>query len=241
MSQTNQPNPADEPNQPSQPTKPRQSSRSSLRTLGIVGLVVIAILSLAFAGYTAQNPRVTTVTQQQLLTNTQSLTNTLTVTNTKTATSATTITSTSVSTASIGYGYGYGNGYGYGYNPYYPYYPYPNYQNCGASCPPSSNYLNNYNACNLNNGMGSNKTFQCFGYIYQDSGGCTELAVPMPNPPYYFENPVIHYYGLQNLPSNLPPMGSWVTVTGQWNQGPNTSTSGAACPINYLNVTSIAQ
>ena len=224
MSQTNQPN------QPSQP----RSSRSSVRTLGIVGLVLVTILSLAFAGYIAQNPHVTTVTQQQLLTNTQSLTNTLTVTNTKTATatSATTITSTTVSTTSIGYGYGYGYGY-------YP--GYPNYQNCGASCPPSSSYLNNYNTCNLNNPTGSSSTFQCYGYIYQDSGGCVVLAVPMPNPPYYFENPVTHYYGLHNLPSNSPPMGSWVTVSGQWNQGINTSPSGAACPFNYLNVTAIAQ
>ncbi len=225
MSQTN------DPNQSSQP----QSGRSSLRKFGIVGLVLVAILSLAFAGYTAQTPHITTVTQQQLLTNTQSLTNTLTITNTKITTSATTITSTIVSTTSIGYGDGYGYGYGNGYYPNYPY-----YQDCGASCPPSPSYLNNYNTCNLNSPAGSN-TFQCYGYIFQDSGGCVELAVPMPNPPYYFETPVTHYYGLHNLPSNTPPMGSWVTVTGQWNQGTNTSPSGAACPFNYLNVTSITQ
>jgi hypothetical protein len=173
-----------------------------------------------------------TVTQQQLLTNTQSLTNTLTVTNIKTATSSTTITSTTTSTTSVGYGYGYGYG---------DYPGYPEYQNCGASCPPSSIYVTNYDTCNLNNLAGSNNTFQCFGYIYQDSGGCVVLAVPVPNPPYYFENPVVHYYGLQNLPSNSPHMGSWVTVTGRWNQGINSSASGASCPFNYLNVTSITQ
>jgi len=225
MSQTNQPN----------PTSPApERNRSSLRTIGVVGLILVTILSLAFAGYTAQNPHLMTVTQQQLLTNTQSLTNTLTVTNTKTSTSATTITSTTTSTTSAGYGYGYGYGYGF-----YP--GYPEYQNCGASCPPSSSYITNYDTCNLNNLAGSSNTFQCFGYIYQDSGGCVVLAVPLPNPPYYFENPVVHYYGLHNLPSNSPSMGSWVTVTGRWNQGTNTSTSGASCPFNYLNVTSITQ
>jgi hypothetical protein len=233
MSQTNQPN---QPGNSSQPGQASRPGRSSTRTLGIVGLVLVAILSLGFAGYSALNPQVRTVTQQLLVTNTQSVTNTQTVINTKTATSATTITS--ISTTSVG------NVGGFGYNPYYPYYeqyPYPNYQTCGAYCPPpSSTYLNNYYSCNLNTPAGANGTVQCYGYLYQDSNGCVELVVPISNP-YYFESPVYQYYGLRNLPSNAPAMGTWVIVNGQLNQGSNTGSSGAVCPSNYVNVTSISQ
>jgi len=222
----------------SQTNQPSNAPRSHLRTLGLVGLVLITILSLAYAGYTALNPHVVAVTQQQLVTNTRNLYSTQTVTTASTATSSTTITSTSTSTTTVQYGYGFGYGY-------FPYYPYPSYQNCGNYCPPpSSNYIYNYDSCNLSyasyTSIGSNNTVRCYGYLYQDPSGCTELVVPITNP-YYLESPVYQYYTLHNLPSTFPPMGSWVTVTGQVYQGYSAGPSGAACPLNYINITSITQ
>jgi hypothetical protein len=153
-----------------------------------------------------------------------------------TATTSTTTTSTSTTTVQSAYGFGYG---------YYPYYPYPSYQNCGNYCPPPGvNYPYNYDTCNLSHASytetGSNNTARCYGYLYQDSNGCTVLVVPITNP-YYLESAVYQYFTLHNMPSNAPPMGSWVTVTGQAYQGYTASSSGPACPLNYINITTITQ
>src|SRR5208337_5324428 len=79
LSESDQPNESNpkQSKQPSQPSQPAgqttKGGRSSLSTAGIIGLVLVAILALGFAGYTAMNPHVNTVTQQQFLTNTLSV------------------------------------------------------------------------------------------------------------------------------------------------------------------------
>jgi len=231
--------------QTNQANQPSNAPRSHLRTLGIVGLVLVAILSLGYAGYTSLNPHVATVTQQQLVTNTQNLYSTQTVTTATTTatttTSSTTTTSTSTSTSTTTEQ----SGYGFMYE-FYPPYAYPS-SSCGYYyCPPpgSTYYFSNYDTCNLSyasyNQPSANNTVSCYGYLYQDSAGCTDLVVPITNP-YYLESPVYQYLNLHNMPSNSPPMGSWVTVTGQIYQGYSAGPSGAACPLNYVNVTSITQ
>jgi len=220
----------------SQTNQPTQPSRNTFRTASFVGLVLITILSLAFAGYTVLSPHVTTVTQQEFITNTQNLYSTQTTTSVSTATSATTITSTT------------SLGNTYSYNPYYPYdfayYQNWYYQNCGAYCPPpSATYLYNYNYCDISKiSASSNNTVRCYGYLSQDPNGCLELIVPMNNPYYYAqESPTYEYYSLHNLPSQYPSPGSWVTVTGQAYWGPTTNPGSASCPVNYINITSISQ
>ncbi len=236
MSQNNQPNEPNPQNPPSQPTQPQpsQPKRSGLKTLGIVGLVLVAILSLGFAGYSTMNPHTMTYTQQQLLTNTQSIVNTQTVVSTSTnlVTSVQTVTQTTT------------NGYPNGYNQYMqqncpsyacgsppPYYP--NYNYYGPSY-----YYNNYQGylppCMTQSAY--NNTVTCSGYLYQDPKQCTMIVIPIYSP---YQYNVYQYYTLQHTPSNLPAMGTWVTVTGQLHQGSNTSPTGAACPGNYINVTSL--
>lgn len=89
-----------------------------------------------------------------------------------------------------------------------------------------------YNLCQSSNGA----TTQCSGFLYQDRNGCVEIVIPVNSP---IAGQVYQYYTLQNLPSTYPLMGSWVTVTGQIYQGHNTAPNGAACPGNYINVTTI--
>ncbi len=220
-------------NQPSQPSAP---SRNPLRMLTVVGLVLVTVLSLAYVGYNALNPHVMTATQQQFVTNTQNLYVTQTVTSLSTATSATTVMA---ATTPGGFG------------------P-PNQQGCGMiggpqyCAPPRSSYLDNYHYCNIMYGStgnvgnsgnvvtGNNNTVRCYGYLNKDSNGCIELVVPITSP-YYAESPVYQYYSLQNLPSNYPSVGSWVTVSGQVYQGFSGQPSGAACPSSYINVSSISQ
>ena len=83
---------------------------------------------------------------------------------------------------------------------------------------------------------------QCSGNLIINPNGCVLLGFLVGNG---FGNNIVttatQYYTLQNLPSSYPPIGSWVTVTGQLHQGPNTGPTGAACPGNYITVTSIAQ
>jgi len=103
-------------------------------------------------------------------------------------------------------------------------------QNLGAYCDFT------YNVCSNPNSL-SNQA-QCSGYIYQPQNGCVELEVPV-NSPYAAQ--VYQYYTLNNLPSSYPPLGSWVTVTGSIYQGSSASSSyNAACPGNYINVSSIS-
>jgi len=85
--------------------------------------------------------------------------------------------------------------------------------------------------------VGNNNTVQCSGYLYQDTSGCVELAVTVSS---YYGLLSYQYYTLHNLPSSYT-IGAWATVTGQLHQGYNYAPNGAACPGNYINVTSISQ
>ena len=210
------------------PAQTGRQGRSSLSSVAIGGLVLVALLSLAFAGYTALNPHTVTVTQQQMLTNTQSLyfVQTQAVTSVSTATSFITLTSA----APNGYGYGNYQGcyyYGCYQGPGY-YYSYPGYYGYG----------NYYSPCQS---TGSSGSVTCSGYLYQAQNGCTLLAISTTNNPYpsYATTYVYEYYSLHNLPSNTPASGTWVTVSGQMYQGYNTSPNGNSCPNNYINVNSI--
>jgi hypothetical protein len=209
-----------ETNQPSQPTR---ASGGHLLTAAIIGLTLIALLSLGLMGYNALNPHAA-VTQQQLITSTQVIQNTQTVTSISTVTNLATVTTTTTT------GPYFGN-YGYGFGGYY--------QGCGYSqCPYyGPNYATDYTVCQA---KGSNNTVQCAGYLYQDSNGCIELVIPIVNP-YYYESTVYQYYSLHNLPSSHPPIGTWVTVTGQISHGYTAAPNGGACPGNYIDVTSISQ
>ena len=221
----------------SQSSPPNQAGNSGGRgsgTAAVVGLALVALLSLGFAGYMALNPHTVTVTEQQVVTNTQNLysVQTQTVTFSNTMTSATTITAT----PPTGYGYGPGsyqmcNYYYYyyygcnqspGYYYYYPgyYYGYANYQPCQYT--------------------GSGSSVTCSGYLYEANNGCTLLVVPASNNPYpsYATTNVYEYYALHNLPSNTPSTGTWVTVSGVLYQGGNTASNGASCPTNYIIVNS---
>jgi hypothetical protein len=194
-----------------------------LRTLLIVGLILVAVLAVAFIGYSSLNPQVVTMTQQQFLTNTQSLYSTQTVTSVSTMTSFQTVTSAATA--------GFGNVYtepGYVNN--------PNYPNCSYygcySTPPA--YASISDLCKT-----TNSTVQCSGYLSQPSSACTELAIPYFNPE-ILESTAYLYLTLYNLPSNHPPGGAWVTVTGELNQGYSPGSYGAVCPGNYINVSSIS-
>lgn len=191
-----------------------------------VGLIIVAILALALTWYNMMNPHVVMVTQQQLVTNTQNMYNTQTVTSFGTLTTITTISTTTISTTTAA-----ASGYGYGY-----------YPNCGYyGCYPSPSYTfngNYYTTCQSTGSYGL--VVQCSGYEIRNSNGCILIAIPVYNG-YTFESQVYQYYTLRNLPSTYPPMGSWVTVTGQMYQGYNTAPNGGSCPGNYINVTSISQ
>jgi hypothetical protein len=236
MSQTNQPNDS------GSSTQPSKGGRSGLQTAGIIGLVLVAILSLGFAGYTAMNPHATTITQQQLQTNTQNVYNTQTqiVTSIQTVNQAATITQTA-----NGYGYGYGQGNNQVCSTY-GCYPYP-YNNNPPPYNGAGYYYNGYWYGYDANGnfvapcqsSGSNNTSTCQGFLYQAPNGCTELVVPIQNA-YIQESTSYQFYTLHNLPSNVPSSGSWITVSGQMNNGANTASNGASCPGNYINVSSIS-
>lgn len=253
MSESDQPNESNskQPKQPTQPSQPvgqtTKGGGSSLRTAGIIGLVLVAILSLGFVGYTALNPRVNTVTQQQFVTNTQSVYSTQI--QTVTSVSQVTIATTTTNVAATGNDVGVGSGYyqycspygcmyspGPGYNTYNPYSP-PNPWTPGYYNGAYYGYYNGnfYPPCQT----GSNNTVTCSGYIFQAQNGCTVLIIPIANA-YYSESYAYQYYTLHNLPSNAPSNGSWVSVSGQLYQGINTSSSGESCPGNYINVTSIS-
>jgi hypothetical protein len=214
-------------NPPPQASKP---GRSAVSSIAIGGLVLVTLLSLAFAGYTVINPHTVTVTQQQMLTNTQSLyfVQTQAVTSVSTATSFITLTSAAPN------GYAYGSYQGCYYLPCYQapgyYYSSPGYY--------PGYYGNYYPPCQS---TGANGSVTCSGYLYQAQNGCTLLAISTTNNPYpsYATTYVYEYYSLHNLPFNTPASGTWVTVSGQMYQGYNTSPNGNACPNNYINVSSI--
>ncbi|HUK27648.1 MAG TPA: hypothetical protein VLV31_04425 [Candidatus Acidoferrales bacterium] len=96
----------------------------------------------------------------------------------------------------------------------------------------------NYGSCtSVHSG---NATVQCYGQLYQVSNGCIVLIVPVMDPN---NNPEVvnQYYTLHNLPSTHPPLGSWVTITGQMETQPTgTSSSSESCPLNSINVTNVS-
>jgi hypothetical protein len=232
----------EQPTQPAESNQPTKGSRSALQTGGTICLVLVAILALGFAGYTAMNPHTTTITQQQLVTNTQAVYNT----ETQTVTSIQQVNQVATVTQTINTAYGYGNGNGnnqvcslygcvtypgYNYNPppygsgyYYNgyWYGHNSYGNFVSPCQPS----------------GSNNTVTCQGFMYQAPNGCTELVIPIQNA-YIAESTSYQFYTLHNLPSNVPAAGTWITVSGQMYNAANTASNGAACPGNYINVSSI--
>ena len=94
---------------------------------------------------------------------------------------------------------------------------------------------NNYASCTTKH---NNGTAQCYGELYQESSGCVMLIVPVMDPN---DNAVVvnQYYALHNLPTTHPPIGSWVTITGQISQSPSSSNN-QSCPLTYINVTHIS-
>ena len=84
----------------------------------------------------------------------------------------------------------------------------------------------------------SGNLIQCSGNLLQSPNGCVVLGFLVRSSIGLIST---QYYTLQNLPSSYPSVGSWVIVTGQLNQGANFSPSGAACPGNYISVTSITE
>lgn len=240
-------------NQPVQTNQPSRRSRSHFGIV-IAAILLITVLAVLLANYNPLVSHVTTVTQQQFITNTQNVYSTQTVTNVGIITSQTTMTSTTTYPIGSGYSqncgystcypypqYGY-NGYYNGYNSYYngyyyygqsPYYCSYNYNSCYVNGPSQYSYNS---ACQSTS---SNNTSQCSGYLHQDQNGCVELSVPLYSP--YNTAQVYQYYTLNNLPSSYPPIGSWVTVTGQVYPGSSPGFPyGTACPGNYINVTSIS-
>lgn len=207
----------------SQPSEPVQSSPKS-RTgtlLLIIGLILIAVLSLGFVAYTSLNPHTVMITQQQFLTNTQNQYVTQTVTSVSMATSLATVTAAANNQYTVNTGAGYIGSGSY---------------NCGNyGCTPPS--LGAYGS--LCNSASGNNTVQCSGILSEPTDGCVELAIPYTNPD-LLESTAYQWYTLRNLPSTLPTPGTWVTVTGQLSQGYTEGTNGAACPGNYINVSSIS-
>jgi len=109
----------------------------------------------------------------------------------------------------------------------------PNPLQYGSCYPYNCNY--NPNSCQPS---GYDNTTQCAGYLYQDPVGCIEIVIPIYSPAGLL---AYQYYTLHNLPASYPPIGAWVIVTGQLRQGHNVAPNEAACPGNYINVTSISQ
>jgi len=161
------------------------------------------------------------------------------VTVSQTATS--TVTTQTMTTTSQAQYCGYGCYYNYPYPPYYSGYPgyyyggsYPGYYYNGGYYSGVPAFASVY-ACG--NGVGYSNNVQCTGYIYQAANGCVELVVQVYNP--YSYTSALQYYTLHNL-SSTPASGTLVTVSGQIYQGYNTSSLGASCPGNYINVSSIS-
>ncbi len=231
-------------NQPIQTNQPNSKSRGNFGIVVVAVLLIAVLAVLLLANFNSLVPHVTTVTQQQFLTNTQTYYSTQTVTNVAIITSQTTITSTA--TYPIGSGYsqtcGYSTCYPYpqnGYNGYWyyygqsPYYCSYNYNSCYVNGPSQYSYSS---ACQS---TGSNGLSQCSGYLHQDQNGCVELSIPLYSP--YDTAQVYQYYTLYHLPSSYPPIGSWVTVTGRVYPGSSPGFPfGTSCPENYINVSSIS-
>jgi len=181
-------------------------------------LIILTIFSLLVVGYNTLSPHMTTLTQQQFVTNTQILGSTSTVMDlrTQTVTSTTSIANTNLP---AGY-YQYCNVYNCN-----PYAAPPGYYNFGCTSSGPYGVINSY-------------PVQCSGYLYMDSSGCTDLLVPVDNG---YANNIQQYYHLRNLPASHPSIGSWVTVTGQLiMQDSSTGLNGGTCPATSILVSSIS-
>lgn len=147
------------------------SSKTSSKPLN-VALIIVTVLSLAFAGYTTFNPRVTTITQQHFVTNTS----TFVSIGTQTVASVTTVIYTSLPAG------------------WYCYTPY----NCGPYVTPPGYYFGCYQSPPYITANGN--IVQCSGYLYTDGNGCVDLVVRTDNglsnnilQYYYLQNlPVSH-------------------------------------------------
>ena len=112
------------------------------------------------------------------------------------------------------------------------YYNYPNCysnNNCAYNLPRNNNQLQ----CPS---LTMNNMVQCVGYLYQNPNSCVILVIPVTSSIGLVS---YQYYTLQKLPSSYPAIGTWVSVGGQLNRGSNISSTGGACPGNYINVSSI--
>ena len=188
-------------------------------SLTIIGAALVAILSLGYAGYTMSTPHMSTVTQQQYLTNTENFysTQTQTITAISTVTTAEAVTNAAINL----------NGGGPGL-----------YQTCGYyGCSPTQGYT--YTPCTPVGGNGSN-TVMCYGYLIRNGNECTQISVLTTDPDYWRSGIEFVHYALHDLPASYPPIGSWVDVTGQLSIT-NTSVAAAnsACSPNILTVSSI--
>jgi len=105
-----------------------------------------------------------------------------------------------------------------------------------ANCYANYNCNQVYNYCRATSDP---SMMQCTGYLYKDPNGCVELVSSVYSP-YGFVSHPYQYYTLQKLPASYPAIGTTVTVTGQLFQGSNFSSTGASCPGNYINVSSIS-
>ena len=112
---------------------------------------------------------------------------------------------------------------------------YFNYANCYYNSNCGFNSPGNYNQLQCPS-LTMNNTVQCVGVLYQNANSCVILVIPVYSPIGLVSN---QYYTLQQLPSSYPSIGTWVSVSGQLNRGSNLSSTGAACPGNYINVASI--
>jgi hypothetical protein len=186
------------------------------KVLWLVSIVLVVVaLGAGLFSYVGMTPHTVTLTSTSYATNTSIITSTTTVA----SVSTNTFTNVIITTVAAPVGNMYAQ-----QNCYY-------YNSCQGYC-----YSNDcdFNVCQA---VGSSST-QCSGYLYQDKNGCVELVIPIGSP---VAQPSYQYYTLQDLPSSYPPFGSWVTVTGQVYRGSNTGPNGAACPGNYIVVTSISQ
>ena len=192
-------------NVPSENNLSKKHSRGFVIVLAVIAVLVIGFLGLVYSG---NGPSATGVVtkQQQFVTNVQEVYSTQTIT--LTTTPVTTAATTSIAALPI-------TSSGSGSGSYPP--PYLQYQTCQFNC-----FYPNPTYNSLCQSTGANSTVQCSGYIYHDTSGCVELAIPFVDP-YYMDSVGYQYYTLRNLPSFAP--SGWVTVTGHLFQGFNPSPS----------------
>jgi hypothetical protein len=214
-------------NQPGGTQPSGKSGGKKALWVGAIAIIVIA-LGAGFYNYVGVTPHTVT------LTSTNYATSTSTVTSTQSVTSFATNTYTNFVTTSAAAPVG---------NPYVPpYYAANSQQPCYYyynRCYYYSSDCYYWGQCDFFNVCQNqgNNTVQCSGYLYQDPSGCTELVIGIWTP---YAQPSYQYFTLQNLPASHPSFGSWVTVTGQSYRGSNTAPNGAACPGNYIVVSSIS-